>query len=71
MSKASVKDGVLYVEVPFNPEGKPTASRKNVLHATTEVGTPDALFITQGNKKVQIQVNAWSVRTAEVTPKAK
>ena len=60
MAKAYVKDGVIYVEAPFLVEGKLTASRKNVLHATTEAGTPDALTIQVGNKKMWVQLNVWS-----------
>ena len=71
MAKAHVKDGILYVEVPFSAEGKMTASRKNVLHASTEAGTPDALSITVNGKRTFIQVNAWSQRVPEVAPAIK
>ena len=59
---ASVKDGILTIQVPFDGKGKVTASRKNVLHASTEAGTPDALSIQVDGKRVFVQVNAWSVR---------
>lgn len=71
MAKAYVKDGSLFIEVPFSMEGKLTASRKNVLHATTELGTPDALVIKVNNVQVQIQVNAYSKRVVQEAPKGK
>ena len=71
MAKATVKDDTLFVEVPFSLEGKLTASRKNVLHATTELGTPDALTIQVGGKTITIQVNAYSRRVIQAVPKIK
>lgn len=71
MATATVKDGVLTITVPFQAEGKVTASKKNILHATTELGTPDALFVNVGTKKVFVQVNAYSVREIKEAPKAK
>lgn len=71
MAKAYVKDGTLYVEAPFVLDGKKTASRKNVIHATTEPGTQDALTITVGGKKVTIQLNAYSAYVLKEAPVAK
>lgn len=70
MAKAYVKDGNLYVETPFDMEGKLTASRKNLLHSTTEAGTPDALSIQMNGTKVMVQLNAWSIRVAKTEAKA-
>ena len=71
MAKAFVKDNVLFVEVPFKLDGKKTASRKNVIHATTEPGTIDALTINVSGHKVIIQLNAYSAYVAQVAPVAK
>ena len=71
MAKAIIKDNVLYVEVPFSMEGKATASRKNTIHATTESGTPDALSLQFGGKKIIVQLNAYSHREAKEEAKAK
>ena len=71
MAKAFVKDGVLHVEVAFTMEGKKTASRKNVIHATTEPGTPDALTIQHGGRKITIQLNAYSPYVAQEAPAIK
>ena len=71
MATATVKDGNLTVVVPFSVKGKTTTSRKNVLHATTEAGTPDALTIKVDGLSIQIQLNAYSRRVAAEAPKAK
>lgn len=71
MAKAFVKDGTLFVEVAFVLDGKKTASRKNVIHATTEPGTIDALVINVGGRKVTVQLNAYSAYVAKEAPVAK
>jgi len=71
MAKAFVKDDTLFVEVPFSMTGKTSASRKSVLHATTEQGTLDALSIKIGEKTIVVQVNAYSKRVPQAAPKAK
>jgi len=48
MAKATVKDGTIFIEVPFSVEGSVSKSRKSIIHATTEQGTPDALTIEHG-----------------------
>ena len=68
---AQVKDNRLLIDVPFSIEGKTTMSRKNVLHATTEANTDDALTIQLNGKKIIIQVNAWSRREPKPLKEAK
>ena len=71
MARATIKDNTLYVEIPFSAEGKVTASKKNLLHATTENGTPDALSIEEKGRKIFVQVNAYSKRVKQAAPAAK
>ena len=71
MAKAHVKDGVLYVECVFVLDGKKTTSRKNVIHSTTEPGTPDALTFTHGGKKITVQLNAYSAYEKQEAPAIK
>ena len=71
MAKATVKDGTIFIEVPFSVEGSVSKSRKSIIHATTEQGTPDALTIEHGGKKIIVQVNAYSKRIPGKAPAIK
>lgn len=61
MATARVENGMLFVELPWNSEGKTSASRKSTRYATTEDGN-GGLVIEVDGKPIKIQVNAWGDR---------